>query len=115
MKTVAHLTDVATGIQLGQVDCVSEVTGIQFNPQLKQVATSHHTLFHAIENNTVTGLTVRVILSIHRRTNKNVFKSLIQVYGSDSSVQLWQFSSNNRLNPLLQLGRNRRSFPLYFE
>lgn len=54
---IACLIDVATGAQLGQADCASEVTGIQFNPQLKQVATSHHTLFHTIENNTVTQLT----------------------------------------------------------
>jgi len=74
------LSDVATGTILGQVDCVSEVTGIQFNPQLKQVATSHHSLFQATESNTV--------------------------HGSDSSVQLWQFGANSKLLPLLELGQH---------
>jgi len=77
------LSDVATGTILGQVDCVSEVTGIQFNPQLKQVATSHHSLFQATESNTV--------------------------HGSDSSVQLWQFGANSKLLPLLELGRKLTS------
>lgn len=30
---------------MGEFDCASEVTGIQFNAQLKQVATSHHSSF----------------------------------------------------------------------
>ena len=42
--TQLFLSDTATGALLGQVDCASEVTGIQFNNQLKQVATSHHSV-----------------------------------------------------------------------
>lgn len=38
------IEDTATGVLLNQVDCASEVTGIQFNAQLKQVATSHHSV-----------------------------------------------------------------------
>jgi len=37
-----YLTDTATGVLIGDYECASEVSGIQFNDQLKQVATSHH-------------------------------------------------------------------------
>lgn len=37
--------DTATDVLLGEFECGSEVTGIQFNAQLKQVATSHNAAF----------------------------------------------------------------------
>ena len=40
--------DTATGVLIGQVEVASEVTGIQFNPLLKQVATSHHSYFQDV-------------------------------------------------------------------
>lgn len=42
LLVVPRHADTATGVLLGQVECASEVTGIEFNSQLKQVATSHH-------------------------------------------------------------------------
>ena len=39
---VPRHADTATNVLLAQVECASEVTGIEFNSQLKQVATSHH-------------------------------------------------------------------------
>ena len=39
---VPRHADTATNMLLAQVECASEVTGIEFNSQLKQVATSHH-------------------------------------------------------------------------
>ncbi|KAI9561228.1 hypothetical protein GHT06_012184 [Daphnia sinensis] len=74
------IQNTATGILLGDFECGSEITGIHFNAQLKQVASSHHA-------------------SLHDGTESHA------MHGKESSVQLWKLNSD-KLYPILELGQH---------
>ena len=52
----------------GKVDCDSEVTGIEFNQQLKQVATSHHTYIQDAAAHVVNRVIEKIIYLILKKT-----------------------------------------------
>lgn len=55
------MKDTATGMLVGDFECGSEITGIQFNAQLKQVASSHHS---SLEEGTDSHAVIREKLSL---------------------------------------------------
>ena len=96
-------SDTATGVLVGDFECASEVSGIQFNDQLKQVATSHHScLIHpdAAESRVVHSF--GAIKLLKKRMMYTIF--FRQIHGAESTVQLWQLTSN-KLNPVMELLR----------
>ncbi|XP_046633816.1 protein FIZZY-RELATED 3-like [Daphnia pulicaria] len=78
------LHNTATGVLIGDYECASEVSGIQFNADLKQVATSHHSCLPEAA--------AAAAAATH-------------IHGAESTVQLWQLTSN-RLNPILKLDQH---------
>ncbi len=96
-----YLTDVTTGVLkvlIGDYECASGVTGIQFNAELEQVATSHNCLQR--EDAT------RHVGDFFKQSNLKA-KTLIynfswQIHGTESTVQLWQLTSN-KLNPIQKI------------
>ncbi|XP_057372660.1 uncharacterized protein LOC130693517 [Daphnia carinata] len=74
------IQNTATGMLVGDFECASEISGIHFNAQLKQVASSHHS-------------------SLQDATESHA------MHGKESSVQLWKFNSD-KLNPILELGQH---------
>ena len=60
-------SDTAIDVLTGKVDCDSEVTGIEFNQQLKQVATSHHTYIQDAAAHVVNRVIEKIIYLILKK------------------------------------------------
>ena len=89
--------DTATNVLLGQVECASEVTGIEFNLQLKQVATSHHSY---IQDSPPEKRNVMKYANFKVEINESRNLSLCQkIPGTESSIQLWK-QCTDKLTPL---------------
>ena len=88
---------------MGEFDCASEVTGIEFNAQMKQIATSHHSSLLDLAPS-------RAVMGHGNIMNENSSNNRFppfperQIHGTESSVQLWQLCSD-KLTPILELGR----------
>ncbi|XP_046643660.1 anaphase-promoting complex subunit cdc20-like isoform X2 [Daphnia pulicaria] len=77
-----RLHNATTGELIDDYECASEVSGIQFNVELEQIATSH--------------------------TDFGRADAMRHIDGTESCVRLWEFTSN-KLNPILKISYHEQA------